>query len=175
MVTSGRVGLRGWNVLVRNIVDGSTFGASDARGFGVGRLLFAVGFAVVGAIGLGAHDFVLHQQPVPKGLPWRETLASISGALLLLAGQANVYPAIGSNSHERGLYFADKWDKNYQTPIECHDQGEHELPGGLLYTRYGKGAYVFTAYAWFRQSPAGVPGAYRIFANLVSNSRVSRP
>jgi uncharacterized membrane protein len=77
---------RGWNVLVRNIVDGSTFGASDARGFGAGRLLFGVGFAVVGAIGLGAHDFVLHQQPVPKGLPWRETLASISGALLLLTG-----------------------------------------------------------------------------------------
>jgi LmbE family N-acetylglucosaminyl deacetylase len=75
---------------------------------------------------------------------------------------------------ERGLYFADKWDKNYQTPLECHDQGEKELPGGLLYTRYGKGAYVFTAYSWFRQLPAGVPGAYRIFANLISAGKASK-
>jgi LmbE family N-acetylglucosaminyl deacetylase len=75
---------------------------------------------------------------------------------------------------ERGLYFADKWDKNYQTPIECHDQGEHELPGGMLYTRYGKGAYVFTAYSWFRQLPAGVPGAYRIFANLLSAGKAGQ-
>ena len=47
-------------------------------------------------------------------------------------------------------------------------QGKPELPGGMLYTRYGKGAYIFTAYSWFRELPAGVPGAYRIFANLIS-------
>ena len=43
--------------------------------------------------------------------------------------------------------------------------------GGTLYTRYGKGAYVFTAYSWFRELPAGVPGAYRIFANLLSAAK----
>jgi hypothetical protein len=75
---------------------------------------------------------------------------------------------------ERGLYFADKWDKNYQTPIESHDKGEKELPGGMLFTRYGKGAYVFTAYSWFRQLPAGVPGAYRIFANLISAGKAGK-
>jgi len=69
---------------------------------------------------------------------------------------------------ERGLYFADKWDPRYQTVIESHDPGEKPKPGGMLYTRYGKGVYVFTAYAWFRQLPAGVPGAYRLFANLLS-------
>ena len=69
---------------------------------------------------------------------------------------------------ERGLYFADKWDPRYQTVIESHDPGEKAMPGGMLYTRYGKGVYIFTAYAWFRQLPAGVPGAYRIFANLLS-------
>jgi LmbE family N-acetylglucosaminyl deacetylase len=69
---------------------------------------------------------------------------------------------------ERGLYFSNKWDPKYETPIETHDKGQAELPGGMLFTRYGKGAYVFTAYSWFRELPAGVPGAYRIFANLIS-------
>jgi LmbE family N-acetylglucosaminyl deacetylase len=69
---------------------------------------------------------------------------------------------------ERGLYFSNKWDSKYDTPLETHDAGNPELPGGMLYTRYGKGAYIFTAYSWFRELPAGVPGAYRIFANLIS-------
>ncbi len=69
---------------------------------------------------------------------------------------------------ERGLYFANTWDERYQTPLETHDKGEKDLAGGMLYTRYGKGAYIFTAFAWFRELPAGVPGAYRIFANLIS-------
>jgi hypothetical protein len=69
---------------------------------------------------------------------------------------------------ERGLYFASDWDPRYKTLFESHDPGDGPLPGGTLYTRFGKGAYVFTAYSWFRQLPAGVPGAYRIFANLLS-------
>jgi len=69
---------------------------------------------------------------------------------------------------ERGLYFASEWDSHYQTVIESHDPGEKPLAGGMLYTRYGKGVYVFTGYSWFRELPAGVPGAYRIFANLLS-------
>jgi hypothetical protein len=73
---------------------------------------------------------------------------------------------------ERGLYFAADWDPRYQTLFSSHDPGEQPLPGGTLYTQYGKGVYVFTAYAWFRQLPAGVPGAYRIFANLMSAGKV---
>jgi LmbE family N-acetylglucosaminyl deacetylase len=69
---------------------------------------------------------------------------------------------------ERGVYFAVQWDPKYQTVVESHDPGEDPLPGGEIWTRYGKGIYVFTAYSWFRQLPAGVPGAYRIFANLLS-------
>jgi hypothetical protein len=72
---------------------------------------------------------------------------------------------------ERGLYFATAWDPKYQTVVSSHDPGEKPLPGGILFGRYGKGAYVFTAYSWFRQLPAGVPGAYRIFANLLSAGR----
>jgi LmbE family N-acetylglucosaminyl deacetylase len=69
---------------------------------------------------------------------------------------------------ERGLYFAASWDPRYETIIASHDPGERPLAGGILFARHGKGSYVFTSYSWFRQLPAGVPGAYRIFANLLS-------
>jgi len=69
---------------------------------------------------------------------------------------------------ERGLYFSTKWDTHYETVLATKDPGETEQSGGELWTRYGKGVYIFTSYAWFRQLPAGVPGAYRLFANLLS-------
>jgi hypothetical protein len=69
---------------------------------------------------------------------------------------------------ERGLYFASKWDDHYQPLFETHDPMEKPQSGSTLFTRYGKGAYVFTAFSWFRELPAGVPGAFRIFANLLS-------
>ena len=74
---------------------------------------------------------------------------------------------------ERGLNFPSEWDKRYELVLESHDPGEDPLPGGNLYARYGKGAYVFTAWAWFRQLPAGVPGAFRIFANFLSAGRAT--
>ena len=72
---------------------------------------------------------------------------------------------------ERGLNFPSQWDPRYETVFESHDPGEQPLPGGTLYARYGKGAYVYTAYAWFRELPAGVPGAFRIFANFLSAAK----
>ncbi len=69
---------------------------------------------------------------------------------------------------ERGLYFASRWDSPLKPLFSMHDNGEAPLEGGTLYAPVGKGAFVFTALAWFRQLPAGVPGAYRIFANLMS-------
>jgi LmbE family N-acetylglucosaminyl deacetylase len=69
---------------------------------------------------------------------------------------------------ERGLNFASEWDPRYRTLLESHDPGETPKPGGTLYVPYGKGTYVFTAYSWFRELPAGVPGAFRVFANLLS-------
>ncbi len=69
---------------------------------------------------------------------------------------------------ERGLYFATKWDKHYTPILAAHDKGEPDRKGGMLLARYGKGYYVYTGYSWFRELPAGVSGAYRIFANLVS-------
>jgi hypothetical protein len=75
---------------------------------------------------------------------------------------------------ERGLYFAAEWDPAYQPVFESHDRGEKPLAGGTLYGRHGRGVYVFTAYSWFRQLPSGVPGAYRIFANMLSASKVAQ-
>lgn len=69
---------------------------------------------------------------------------------------------------ERGIYFPDDWDAHFTPILACHDPGEEPLKGSLLVTRYGKGYYVYTGLVFFRQLPAGVPGAYRLFANLLS-------
>ena len=69
---------------------------------------------------------------------------------------------------ERGLYFAHDWDSAYTPLLEMHDSGDPPLRGGLLVSRVGKGTYVYTALAFFRQLPAGVTGAYRLFANLLA-------
>jgi LmbE family N-acetylglucosaminyl deacetylase len=72
---------------------------------------------------------------------------------------------------ERGLYFARTWDPAYHPLLETHDPGEEPLKGGLLVARVGKGTYVYTGLSFFRQLPAGVPGAYRLFANLLGLAR----
>jgi hypothetical protein len=75
---------------------------------------------------------------------------------------------------ERGLNFASQWDPKYTALFESHDPNEADQQGNTLYTRYGKGVYVFTAISWFRQLPAGVPGAFRIFANFLSAAKAAR-
>jgi len=70
---------------------------------------------------------------------------------------------------ERGLYFMSQWDSNFTPLLESHDPGEGEQKGGLLVARYGKGTYIYTGYAFFRQLPAGVPGAVRLFVNLLGS------
>jgi hypothetical protein len=69
---------------------------------------------------------------------------------------------------ERGLYFMNKWDEHFKPLLACHDPGEDEQKGGLLRAQYGKGTYIYAAYAFFRQLPAGVPGAVRLYVNLLS-------
>ena len=69
---------------------------------------------------------------------------------------------------ERGLYFMDRWDDHFQPLLSCHDPGEEDQKGGLMRAQYGKGTYIYTGYAFFRQLPAGVPGAVRLFVNLLS-------
>jgi len=69
---------------------------------------------------------------------------------------------------ERGLYFMDQWDSHFKPLLACHDPGESPQMGGLLRAQYGKGTYLYTGYAFFRQLPAGVPGAIRLYVNLLS-------
>ncbi len=69
---------------------------------------------------------------------------------------------------ERGLYFMDKWDEHFKALLSCHDPGEDAQKGGLLQAQYGEGTYIYTGYSFFRQLPAGVPGAVRLYVNLLS-------
>lgn len=69
---------------------------------------------------------------------------------------------------ERGLYFPGEWDNKYQPILEMNDTGEKPLQGALLYATYGKGTYIYTGLSFFRQLPAGIPGAIRLFVNLIS-------
>src|SRR5262245_32544987 len=71
-------------------------------------------------------------------------------------------------TQERGLYFLSAWDDRYTPLLASSDNPGEQIKGGELIAQYGKGNYIYTGYAWFRQFPAGVPGAYRLFANLVS-------
>lgn len=68
---------------------------------------------------------------------------------------------------ERGLYYADSWDPIHRPLMSMRDPGEKETKGALLVARHGKGAFIYAALAFFRQLPAGVPGAYRLIANLI--------
>jgi LmbE family N-acetylglucosaminyl deacetylase len=76
---------------------------------------------------------------------------------------------------ERGLYFWSDFDSRYTALLSMHDPGEKDLTGGLVYAKYGKGTYIYTGLAFFRELPEGIPGAYRLFVNLLSASQPTRP
>jgi hypothetical protein len=75
---------------------------------------------------------------------------------------------------ERDLYAFNTFDSKYTPLLQTVDPGEPPQNGGEVYARVGKGQYVYTSYSWFRQLPAGVPGAYRQFANLISLAKAPR-
>jgi hypothetical protein len=72
---------------------------------------------------------------------------------------------------ERGLYYATQWDGKYETVLASHDAGEPDTAGGLVFTRFGGGIFIYSGISWFRQLPAGVPGAYRLFANMIASGK----
>lgn len=72
---------------------------------------------------------------------------------------------------ERGLYFPKEWDPKYMGVLSTNDKGEPPLRGGLLVAPYGRGNYIYTSFVWYRQLRAGLPGGYRMFANLISYGR----
>ena len=69
---------------------------------------------------------------------------------------------------ERGLYFFGEFDERYHPLLASADPGEEPQRGGLLECQYGRGTFIYTGYSFFRQLPAGVPGAFRLFANLLA-------
>lgn len=69
---------------------------------------------------------------------------------------------------ERGLYFPNEWDANYKAVISMNDKNEAPKNGSLLITKFGKGNFIYTGLSFFRELPAGVPGAYKLFANMLS-------
>ena len=72
---------------------------------------------------------------------------------------------------ERGIYFAGELHENYQPLLEMGDKGEEQQQGSLIVADYGKGSFIYTGLSFFRQLPEGVPGAYRLFVNLLSYKR----
>ncbi|MEL6256050.1 MAG: LmbE family protein, partial [Bacteroidota bacterium] len=75
---------------------------------------------------------------------------------------------------ERGLYFPNEWGEEYDALLEMNDKGESPKQGSLLVAKYGEGYIVYSGLSWFRELPAGVPGAYRLIANLISLGKKSR-
>lgn len=76
---------------------------------------------------------------------------------------------------ERGLYYPDKWDPGFEALLSMHDEGEPEREGSLLVAKYGEGYYVYTGLSFFRELPEGIPGAYKLFANIVSLGKTHKP
>jgi len=142
-----------------------------------GRLLEFVkaGGTLVVQYNTGVSDFNAgHFTPYPTQLS-RARVSVEDSSVDILAPQSRVFHVPNEISakdfdgwvQERGLYFMDQWDDHYQPLLSCHDPGESAQKGGLLMAPYGKGLYIYSGYAFFRQLPAGVPGAVRLYVNLL--------
>jgi LmbE family N-acetylglucosaminyl deacetylase len=115
---------------------------------------------------LGPYPFKLTQDRVTD----EEAAVTLLAPTDALLNEPNKITAADFQSwvQERGLYFASDWDARYTPLFASHDPGEQDLKGSTLVARVGRGTYVFTSLAFFRQLPAGVPGAYRLFVNMIS-------
>lgn len=114
----------------------------------------------LGAALLGGHDRVTDE---------RAPVHVVDPRSPVLAGPNRIGPHDWDGwVQERGLYFARAWAPEYRSVLAMNDPGEAPLEGGLLIARVGKGSYIYTGLSFFRQLPAGVPGAFRLFANLLA-------
>lgn len=118
---------------------------------------------------IGPHPFAISRErvtdesaPVTFALPGHETLR-VPNAITAADFEGWV--------QERGLYFAGTWDPRYEAVLAMNDPGEPPRKGSVLVARHGRGRFVYTGLAFFRQLPAGVPGAYRLLANLIARPR----
>jgi len=119
---------------------------------------------------------VAQKGPYPLRVTGRDRISQENAPIRILMPEHQIfnYPNTITDKdfedwvQERGLYFADSWEGTLYPLLAGNDQGEPSKLGGLLYAPYGKGVFIYSAYSWFRQLPAGVPGAYRLFVNMIS-------
>ena len=108
-------------------------------------------------------------RPAPRVTDENAEVTLLAGGSALLTSPNRIGDADWKGwVQERGLYFPSEWDEHYRPLLGMADPGEEERRGSLLGATYGEGLYVYTALSFFRQLPAGVPGAYRLWANLLS-------
>ncbi|MEM7232231.1 MAG: PIG-L family deacetylase, partial [Planctomycetota bacterium] len=127
-------------------------------------------------------EFDKNYGPYPYTMGRAEEVSEEDAAVKILAPThpALVAPNQISNAdfkgwvEQRGSKFLATWDKRYVPLFESADRNQAPQRGGMVFARYGEGAWVYAAYSWYRQLPNGVPGAYRIFANLISLRRTLR-
>jgi LmbE family N-acetylglucosaminyl deacetylase len=163
--------LSGYDVVVLGV---RAYAANPGLAAANGRLLeFAKnGGVVIVQYNLGQFDY----GPYPYSLGSAEKVVDEGSPVELLMPESSVlsWPnRITAKDfdgwvEERGHGFMESWDPQYLAPLETHDPGQDPQKGGLLVAKTGKGAYVYVALALYRELPEGVPGAYRLFANLLS-------
>jgi LmbE family N-acetylglucosaminyl deacetylase len=123
---------------------------------------------------IAAGNFTPYPVKMKQGMPDRVTDETAPVTILDSSSPLFNYPNKITEAdfagwvQERGTYFFSEWDAQYKPLLASHDSNEEEKRGGELIASVGKGYYIYTGYAWFRQLPMGVPGAYRLIANLVS-------
>jgi len=168
-VAAGR--LAGYDVVVLGV---RAYAANPGLAAANGRLLEYAknGGVVIVQYNLGQFDY----GPYPYSLGSAEKVVDETAPVQLLTPESSVlnWPnKISTHDfdgwvEERGHGFMESWDSQYVAPLETHDPGQDPQKGGLLVAKTGKGVYVYVALALYRELPEGVPGAYRLFANLLS-------
>ncbi len=187
----GGIGIQATTVSVADILAGRLAGF-DALVMGVrayaaqkelpsatAKLLEFAGAGGVVVLQYQSGEFQGRDAPYPLSLGGSEKVVEEDSRVQLLAPGSQVLSWPNGITErdfagwveERGHGFMGEWDSRYEAVTEVHDAGQDPQRGGLLVARVGKGAYVYCAYALYRQMPEGVPGAYRLMANMVSLGR----
>ena len=133
------------------------------------------GTLIVQYQGYGYQNFDFSPYPIEYSQPHdRVTYADAPVKFLspdhILLNQPNIITQDDFDGwvHDRGLYFFGKWDMRYESILSSNDPGEPPRTGGLIVASYGRGTYLYTGYSFFRQLPAGVKGAFRLFFNVLA-------
>ncbi|MFN0149442.1 MAG: PIG-L family deacetylase [bacterium] len=166
--------LAGYDAIVVGV---RAFNSRDALKRSSSRLLDYVEAGGTLVVQYNTADQTLHQAFAPDSLALGRDRVTVEDAPVEFVDPAS--PLLNTPNRitqrdfdgwvqERGLYFASGWGPEYRTVLSSADPGEDPAPGGIVWKRHGKGIFIYTGYAFFRQLPAGVPGAYRLFVNLVS-------